>query len=211
MSLREKKPADALRELEQVISPRLTLKAASLRVSAYTAMGKVSEAIQYAERILYEDATGNTEEVDEGKAEDYADLSGEYANAVWMQGDAERALALAWQAVAIWNQQETAQWLIREIENKRSDRARYHALMIEGVWPEAFEGEDSPSGFFVTYGVVADSPDEAFTMAIRFEPADIRESLHIHECEVSPEWNDNPKGVYYISNYHCFPVEASHE
>ena len=59
----------------------------------------------------------------------------------------------------------------------------------------------------MTYGVVADSPDEAFDLAKRFEPDDDRDSLHIHECNVSPEFDTDPKGVYYISDYFSFPSE----
>jgi len=207
LSLREGKFSEALLELDKVSGSKLAWKAASRRISIYADMGNVNEAISYAEQILREVAAVNEEEMDEDQAADVAGLYGEYANAVWRHGDAQQALALAWQAVSWWKQEETSLWLIREIEGMHSSHARYHHLIIEGVWSELFDGEDSTSGFFVTYGVVADTPDEAFSLAVRFEPADVRETLRLDECDVSPEISDVPKGVYEISDYFCFPAE----
>lgn len=209
VSVRQRKFTDALEELDHVTSKELKLKAASLRISTYIDMGQPSVAIDYAEQLLVELTTNNEEEMGEGEAADYASFYGEYAYAVWKHGNSQHALELAWQAVSIWKQVNTALWLIREIEGKHSSQARYHRLMIEGIWPESWDDEDAASGFFVTYGVVANDPDEAFHLAVRFEPSDIRQSLRIDECEVSPELYDLPKGVYDISYYFTFPAEDS--
>lgn len=209
VSLREEKPADAMEELDHVTSAELKLKAASLRINSYTSMGKVSEAVRYAEEMLGEISINDVDQ-DNDEADDVARLYGAYAEAVWMKGDSERALALAWQAISCWRQENSALWLIREIENMHSNQARYHRLMIEGVWSEPFDDDVLPCGFFTTYGVVADDPDEAFNLAKRFEPTDVRESLHLLECEVTSESNDIPKGVYFISRYSFFPGEEAH-
>lgn len=209
LSQREGKLVDALRDIECVTSARLRLKAVGLRISIYTNMGNAAEAIRYSEQMLNEMSMGDEGAMEDDEAADMASLYGEYANAVYHSGDSERALQLAWQAVSFWKQQETVLWLIREIEDKHSKLARYHHLTIEGRWSEPFEGEDAPCAFFVTYGVVADSPDEALNMAIRFEPSEVRESLKMHECDVSPAVVDEPKGVYNISDYFTFPVEET--
>lgn len=207
--LRAGKTADALNNINRVISPELQLKAASLQIDIYAANGDNVEAIRYAKQVLAEAITDDEEDIDEEELPDIADIYGAYARAVWKQGDTNQALELAWQAISLWKHQERAMWLIREIENKRSNSARNYRLMIEGAFPDAFEDEEEPLGFFVTYEIVADNPEEAFSLAARFEPDYLRESLHVCECDVSDEKVDEPKGVYFVSGYCCFPIEES--
>lgn len=199
--LREGKNADALRHADQVVSPELQLKAAALKIDIFDAHGDTNKAISYAEQVLSELNVDDAESLDEDEAADIARIYSAYAGAELKKGNADQALELTWHALSLWKCTEKAMWLLREIENKRSNQAKYHRLIIEGAWPESSEG------FFVTYGVVADNPEEAFDLAARFEPDYDRESLEVKECEVSDEQNEDLKGVYYISDYHCFPIE----
>jgi len=212
--LREGKTADALRHCDRVSSPELQLKKSALRIDIYAASGDTAKAVQYAEQVFAEAITVGEENLDEEEAAGIAGVCSAYAHAVWKQGDANQALQLAWQAISWWKHQETAMWLIREIENKRSCCAKHHRLIIEGVWPEPIESKEEAQGFFVTYEVVAESPEEAFDLAVRFEPECVRESLRADECEVLDEVAEVPKGVYYVSGYHQFPIPSprvSHE
>jgi tetratricopeptide (TPR) repeat protein len=206
--LREDKLPEALHRCNMVTSDEMQIEKAALLTHIHTAQGDTDAAMRCAEQALAT-TVGDEDDLTEEENRNTALIYSGYAEAVWKSGDATKALELAWHAVSLWKQHEEAMWLIREIENGRSDRARRYALMLEGVWPQS-PGEDEPTqGFYVNYAVIADNEEEAFRLAARFEPEGMRESLRVAECEASKEHDMNLVGVYDISNYFCFPLEES--
>lgn len=127
---------------------------------------------------------------------DIAPLYAALAKAEWMKGDLGAALHHAWDAVALDATDETALWVIREIEGDYSTSAKHFRVIIHGR-DEGFEAD----GFWRRYDVVADDEEEAMHFIRRVEPAHIRPSLRLDEAEVVDAASDQPKGVYWCTSY----------
>ena len=102
-----------------------------------------------------------------------------------------------------------AQWLYREM-NKNDDfsNAKHFRIMINGRWPEPFEGESEIPWFFTTYEVVADDQTAAFDIIKCFEPVALHESLKMKEVEIVKKSPKQPKGVYETSGYAFYTENA---
>jgi hypothetical protein len=123
---------------------------------------------------------------------------------VKQKGDKEQALELAWEAIAIWHQEEKAIELIRVIEDLHSTQAWEYELEMEGsVTDDCGDGEHTHR-FIVSFSVVADHPEEAFALASRFVPEDVQSSLQTKTCKKNRQQPDRLKGVYTISDYDFF-------
>ncbi len=82
--------------------------------------------------------------------------------------------------------------------------------MVRGRWPEPFAGEAVPPGFFASYEVVAETPDEALKFILPFEPEVVRGTLVLEDCEVGESAANEPKGVYGApGGYTLFPWEEA--
>ncbi len=127
---------------------------------------------------------------------DVAPLYAALAKAEWMLGNRDAAIDHAWEAVAMDTTDETALWLIREIESKYSPAAKYFRVIIHGR-DDAFDAD----GFWRKYDVVADSEEEALRFIRRVEPEHVRDSLRLDEAEIVDAAADQPKGVYWCTGY----------
>ncbi len=76
--------------------------------------------------------------------------------------------------------------------------------MIEGIWPEPFEGETIKPGFYTSYNVVAENIDQAFELIKRFEPDYVQDSLKIEESEILEDGYNEPIGIYSANTYSFF-------
>ncbi|HEX6099976.1 MAG TPA: tetratricopeptide repeat protein [Thermoanaerobaculia bacterium] len=133
---------------------------------------------------------------DDMNAVDVAPLHGSLAKAEWMKGNQEAALHHAWEAVALDSSEETALWLIREIEGEYSTNAKHFRVIIHGR-DEGFDAD----GFWRKYDVVADDEEEAMRFILRVEPEHIRPTLRLDEAQVLDATPDQPKGVYWCTSY----------
>jgi hypothetical protein len=113
-----------------------------------------------------------------------------------MNGDNDAALHHAWEAVALDSSEETALWLIREIEGEYSESAKHFRVIIHGR-DEGFDAD----GFWRKYDVVADDEEEAMRFIRRVEPEHIRPSLRMDEVLILDTTPDQPKGVYWCTGY----------
>ena len=133
---------------------------------------------------------------EESSAADVAQLHAALAKAAWMKSRPETALHHAWEAVALDATEETALWLIREIEADYSASAKHYRIIIHGR-DEGFDAD----GFWRKYDVVADDEEEALQFIRRIEPEHIRASLRLDEAEIMEAASDQPKGVYWCTSY----------
>lgn len=133
---------------------------------------------------------------EDSAASDVAPLYSALAKAEWMLDDRDAAFHHAWEAVALDATDETALWLIREIEGDYSAAAKYFRVIIHGR-DEGFDAD----GFWRKYDVVADDEEEAMRFIRRVEPEHIRESLRLDEAEVVDAATDQPKGIYWCTSY----------
>jgi tetratricopeptide (TPR) repeat protein len=151
------------------------------RAHALSELDRHDEAIATAREAL-EDAEDD---------EERARLQYSIAYALWSNGDAEAALAAAWESIALHPSNEDAMWLIRELEQRKSKKAMQFRLIVEGTL--------GGRRFLVTYEVVADDEEEARELARRFEPQAARELLLFDEVKKLGKAADLPKGVYFRS------------
>lgn len=101
-----------------------------------------------------------------------------------------------------------AAWLLREILDERSPEAKAWRITVEGRWAQPYEDSDKDYGFFATYTVVADTPEEALEFIRPFEPEEVRFTLKLNTAvDIEPQ-PDNPKGVYEaVGAYQFFPLD----
>ena len=116
----------------------------------------------------------------------------------------EAALRHAWDAIE-HHADETALWLIREIEAQYSNDAKFYRVSVEGRVPAGSFEDDAPRGFFRKYEVVADDEQEAMRLVTRVEQEMFRDGLRATEIEMLDDASDQPKGVYWVSAHLFFP------
>lgn len=188
---------EALPHLDAMRGGDAAVMQTAIRSDVLYALARHDEAIAEARRGLA------LEPEDE---EMVAHLHHAIARSLWAQGNRDAALAAAWNAIHASRSYSAAQWLIREIENERSENAREYAMVLCGHWPEAVEGEDRD--FIVHYEVIADDEEEAFRLAARFEPELVRASLRVEKVKKRRRYGTKaPKGVYWTSGRAFFPED----
>jgi Flp pilus assembly protein TadD len=211
----EERYGDALLHLAKVDSEPLLLAARAQRVVALIATERYGEAIEAAQAALalrppetsfrYLNIHSAYADVNQ---QSVARLYGLLGVATWFaRHDAEAALDCAWNALDVLRGQPDALWLIREIEGRVSPSACFHRLLLKGQLREAVEAFPEGARFLIAYIVAADSVEEAFELAKRLEPEELRASLSIDECEPGEKCADDPTGVYSVSGYLLFPAE----
>ena len=137
---------------------------------------------------------------DETPASVIAPLYGAIAKAAWMKNDRDAALRYAWEAIE-HDADDTALWIIREIEGEYSDDAKYYRITMNGtVPPGAFEDDDA-AGFWRKYDVVAEDEAEAVRFIKRIEYPHLRNGMRADEVEIVDDASEQPKGVYWCSNH----------
>jgi len=210
---------DALRALDAINASEdsISARAAAERAVALNGVGRFDQAERVAAAAIEaytrsNDAGG----LDSGVGEEHLPgsdvLAGLHANrgeAVWRgRRDRIAALADAWKAIELDRSDELAASLVREIERVVSCKASYFRIVIEGVWHEPLDPGDSPPGFYSTFDVVADTPDEALGFIRLFEPVEVRASLRVAQYKRIEARPDEPKGVYHAPRaYQFFKLE----
>jgi tetratricopeptide (TPR) repeat protein len=141
---------------------------------------------------------------DDTASDEIAPLYAAMAKAAWMKGDRSAALRYAWEAIE-HHADETALWLVREVEAQYSNDAKFYRITVEGRLPPGSFEDDAPRGFIRTFEVVADDDDEALRLITRVEPEMMRNGLRARDVEVLDDASDQPKGVYWVSGHSFFP------
>jgi tetratricopeptide (TPR) repeat protein len=191
----------ALKAIDQVHSESLQPRAISHKMQILNAAGLCVDAVSFGESSV-ESPLWSSE-----NSEQLAEVHGELAFAIWkLSRDRNRALHHSWKAIELDKHETTAAWVIREQNERASAKARHMSVMIRGRWHEPFEGHDEPPGFFATYEVVAETPEESLAFIRPFEPERLRDSLGVEECTEHEFATDMLKGVYDVHpGYYMFP------
>lgn len=193
---------EALMRLHEVrgTSREIAMNAARIRADILLDLDRPEPAIAAAQ-------SGLALADDETAGSDLAPLHAALARAAWTKNDRETALRHAWEALE-HHPDETALWLVREMEGEYSDRARYYRISVLGHAPAGMFEERVPHVFFRKFDVVADDEEEALRFITRLEPPTMREGLRIDAVEVLQDAPDQPKGVYWVSG-HVFAPEGN--
>lgn len=148
--------------------------------------GAPAEALALAERTVAEmEASGMLEGLGRVKRS--------LGAALVSMGQREKAVELAHEMLNLWD--EEAFWILREAEDRRSDRASTYRALFEGVF---YDGRP----FYRTYKLVAESPDDLLEVARSVENQALRDSLRLVEIlEATETGPELPLGVYWRSAY----------
>jgi len=187
---------EAQSAIQEVQSPRLRRRADAIQVRIDLALGKQRSASKLALNLSHRRAP-------------VADLDPRHESfllttcALALSSDVKhrrKARGLLFRAVGFNPQNAEALSLIREIDGKRSSRASLYQLLIRGLWNESFGRAKDPPGFFRSCQVAARDEPNAFRLARRFFPVEVRSSLAIEECKIIPCEDIESDGVYSISS-----------
>ena len=193
------RPEDALMRLHEV-------RGASTETAMYAARVR-AEILLETERpeAAAAAAKAGIARADDDTASDaIAPLYAAMAKAAWMKGDRELARRHAWEAIE-HHADETALWLLREIDAEYSNDAKYFRINVEGRVPPAAFDDGLPRGFWRKYEVVADDEAEALRFITRIERTEMRDGLRATDVEMLDDASDQPKGVYWVSGHIFFP------
>ncbi|MBW3622482.1 MAG: tetratricopeptide repeat protein [Armatimonadetes bacterium] len=201
---RQKRYVESLDVLEQVTDEDLYLPVMAVRTESLNALERYEETLALASDFL------DTEAETEQERHFLARLLTALALAYWKGRNDKEGALLCLKAALEWDKNcQKAFWLLRQLDGEISPSAKYYRVLVEGVWPEPFEGETVAPGFFTSYDVVADSREEALAYIRRIEPDEVGESLRIEEAKALEKRPDEPKGVYAAGPYSLFPGEKS--
>lgn len=183
---------EALRWLERVDDPELSLQAAAVRVSALAGSGRAGEAERLGMEVLASapDAGGGAGSAELGR------IAAAIARIrIDRDGLTEQTRSFLVDHWTRWISPEILA-AIRDFDNAYSDRAKYYRLVVHGKLPETGSPEIDVRGFFCTYDVVADSPAEALQYIERLDRREPIANLSIEESRVLESRPRDPKGVY---------------
>ena len=198
---REDRAEEAFEALAQVTDPALELRRESSRVGFLVDADRYPEAVKAARKTL-------DREWGDGNGGLLATVQAELAWALHRMGATrDEVEAEIWQALERERRNRRALWVLREIDRQVSNTASYYRLLVHGQVPDEYDAD--VNGYFVTYEVVADSPEEALALAARHQPELLRSALRIEECEALEPRPEDPKGVYWVSGLIFFPDDTS--
>lgn len=186
----------ALGTLGQITDDSLSIRAAATKISVLNSLSQHDEAITVAEQAI--EAPSTDPEDSEPLSRVYSGLG----RTMWDQGrHAELALKHAWKAIELNNGNDSAMWLIREVQNKRSPNSKYFRMAVHGEWREPIDDDGEIQGFYRSFDVVADTEQAALDLAREFEPEEARPTMTIDECEAIEPAPDSPHGVYVVTGH----------
>lgn len=162
-------------------------------------LGKHSDALAKSAAML-----SSIQEEDDVEPESVARLMSEHAYALWVLGVHEAAYLEANEAVALDKTNRRASWLIREILDEHSSNSKAWRIIVRGRWAGLMEDSDEDYGFFATYIVVADAPEETLEYIRAFEPEEVRFTLEIESAIEVEDKPDVPMGVYEAAPGYTF-------
>ncbi|MDX2250606.1 MAG: tetratricopeptide repeat protein [Bacteroidia bacterium] len=137
---------------------------------------------------------------DEESAETLSQICTHIARAYYMEEDNDAAKHYIRQAVEYQRTNTDAAELLREINGQFSENSRIYSFVINGLLNDPESGDEIP--FFTTYGVVADSEEEALELIHDYEIEAVdKNSLEISQVDSTENTEGDPKGIYLVGGF----------
>lgn len=197
-------PQDAMTALDEVDSDELHWPGLALRVALLNGLEQHHKAADLAkhlaERLL------GSEELFTQYTIELAGIITELGIAVGRgNNDIDGARHCFIQALRYVKNFSYALAMLRQVYHMESANAQHFRLLIRGTWFEPIEqhGPVNP-GFYSTFDIVADNPEEAMAFASELEPDEVRDSLIVEEVSVLGPCPEDLKGVYNRTGYAFF-------
>ncbi len=184
---------EALRFLEKVKDPKLTLRAAYTNVSALHRLGRLDEALTLADVHLDRDRDAGDDE------ESLAGITASRGRIrIEQSAPSDEVRLTTMDALEeYWCSGELLA-RVRDIDGCYSRKSQYFRLLIHVRIPADHPSYQEVKGYFITYDVVAETPDNALKWVREFEQIDKSlGTLCIEESDVLEERPDDPMGVYW--------------
>src|SRR4029434_7665765 len=192
--------ADALDHSLLVTGDDLGLARRTLSASLLNSLERYDEAITAAEEVIAQvsAATDASDEDIRSMGTAYAELS----RGLWEgRMDRQRATDSAHQALALNKSDWLPLRMLRVLQDRKSDNSNWYKIVVEGRWHEPFEGEKAAPGFFSSYELVADSPEQCLELIKEIEHEVVPESTKLEQVEQLESCPGEPQGVYWRSGY----------
>ncbi len=194
---------NSLNILQQVTDREVITDAFALQLSLLDQLGQHELIITLAKEELPRIPSPEDEE----SASTLSRICAYIATACWYEDKSEaEILHYLRQSVVYDRSNQDAAYLFREMDPQFSESPKYYELVIQGnLLPEEVN-EDIPSQtFLTTYGVIADSEEEALEYIKIFEIDAIdKDSLTVVNAEVENADSEDAKGVYMVGGFGFF-------
>jgi len=170
--------------------PKLRWEATAARMSALQGMGRLEEAAALAENAL-------ESESDESAARCLGRIGIRLGQIRLAQGwQKEEIRSFAFDALRLNGASPGLLSLIREIDGQYRENAQYYRLLVHASIPVDSPRHEGARGYYVTYDVVAETPEEALAFVREFEDQSVQEALTIEEATALEPRPTEPLGVY---------------
>lgn len=209
----------ALVEIHTGETEKIKLLFLGLKLGTLNKLGRHSEVLPAATQLeLFENA-GKTAE-DPIEESGYYLLNGGYAPAPGIQQEIARAwvevataqsalkydsavtIETAFRAIRSDMYNEKAQSLIRDLRNRKSINTKTYTVLVNGIL--AGEPGEAATGFFTSFRVAAENPEEALNFIQEFEPSPVSmDSWELANDQTGAALLS--KGIYDISECHTYP------
>lgn len=210
LMFRQGEVEESLNTLQQVTDPEVLSDAFALQLNLLDQLGQHALIIELAKEELEHIPSPEDEEA----ASTLSRICATIATACWYE-EKEQAEILHYlrQSIVYDRSNPDAAWLFREMDPQFSDSPIYFELVVQGtlVAEEVSEELESQT-FLTTYGVVADSEEEALNYIKTFEIDAIdKKSLRIVSQETEAADTEDAKGIYVVGGFGFFEQENNHQ
>ncbi len=190
----------ALTIATQISSPKLAVRANTLRTTLLNSMGMYEDCAYLANAVINQ--IMNQDEMTDEDMKDLAQTYAELGRSYWLgRNDKQSAFENSWKALEWERSDPSALWLIRELIGRKSPASRWYRLDVQGKWYFPLEQNKDAPTFSVSYDIVADNEEEALMFAKHLEPPEIRDSMNVISCEDRGQHSNHMQGLYWRSNY----------
>ena len=199
---------DALTLLQKIVHPEAINEAFALQLTILDAIGRHDLILEIAEEDL---ELLKAPEGDED-AQILSNICTSIASAAWYEDKGEEMVMYYLRQAFEYQRGNTdALWLWREMNPVFSENARFYTLLLRGKFAE--EDQSEGEEFMTSYGVIADTVEEAMEMIQAFEKGLVApDSWELLEAEDEGESEEeDAKGIYYVSGFGVFEPDSEGE
>jgi tetratricopeptide (TPR) repeat protein len=185
---------EALQQHDKLSDDKLVFNIAEARIEAMLQLGRLSEAIDLAQKYLDLESIDGSDEKCKGH------IAALWGRAILRQGiskDIVRKKAL--KMTKLYANSIHLMTLIREIDAKHSRTAHYYRILADVPMALAEQETNNACGYFITYYVMAENPDQGKAFIKEFESVDNTVDLTIDELEILESKPDDLIGIYWRS------------
>ena len=200
LASRQENHDEVFHYLDRVVDKELEFHATEIRIGAFARSGQQQEAIALAQEVLQ----ANPAENEPQTGDVLARIAAELCRIRLQRNEPEDVIKTEVIAALAYDPSNAGLLgILRDIDNQYSERAQYFRLLFHGKFSPSHPYAQEVAGYFATYDIVADSPEEAMIFAQQLEGEGDDVSFEIDSADALEPRPTEPKGVYWRSG-RCF-------